>query len=352
MNHSNTVWRVILASILVGLILAVLDLLIVTVSVLLLLFAGALFGILLNGVCHWTSRWTRLPYAWSYTAVLVVLVAVVIGGAWYLGGQLAQQASALWSELDSAVGDAERHLRQTEWGKQLIEYASDQEGDSAGVQQWTPHIWSGLQSIAWNVTGLLVIFFVGVYVAFDPELYRRGLVKLVPPSRRNRADEVLQTLRNALTRWIVGRLISMAIVGVFTAVGLSLLGVPLAIPLGVVAALLTFIPNLGPVVAAIPQVLLALQIGTDTAVYVIVFNIALQAVESYLITPIVQQIEVSLPPALVIFVQLLMAVLLGVIGAMMAAPLTVAMMVLVQMLYIQDRLGDPKPGQLTKEAQA
>lgn len=352
MNQSNTLWRVVLAIILVGLTLAVLDLLVVTVSVLLLLFAGTLFGILLNGVSRWTSRWTRLPYGWSYTAVLMLLIAVVIGGFLYLGGQVAEQASALLSELDSAVGQAERKLRQTEWGKPLMEYASRQEEDSGGMQQWTPHIWSGLQSIAWGVTGMLVIFFVGVYVAFDPDMYRRGLVKLVPPSRRNRADEVLKTLRNALVRWIVGRLISMALVGVLTAIGLSLLGVPLAVTLGVVAAILTFIPNIGPILAAIPQVLLALQVGTDTAMYVIVFNIALQGVESYLITPIVQKIEVALPPALVIFVQLLMAVLLGLIGAMMAAPLTVALMVLIQMLYIQDRLGDPKPGRITKEAQA
>jgi predicted PurR-regulated permease PerM len=118
------------------------------------------------------------------------------------------------------------------------------------------------------------------------------------------------------------------------------------VALGVLAGLLTFVPNVGPIVAAVPQALLALQVGAATVVYVIIFNVVLQTIESYLLTPMVQQYEVSLPPALTIFAQLLMAVLVGVIGIIMAAPLTAAIMVLVQILYLRDRLHDPDPGSL------
>jgi predicted PurR-regulated permease PerM len=115
----------------------------------------------------------------------------------------------------------------------------------------------------------------------------------------------------------------------------------------VVAACLTFIPNIGPLLAAVPQFLLALNVGTSTAMYVIVLNIVLQAVESYLITPIVQRRQVTLPPILTIAAQLVMGAVAGVVGIMMAAPLVVVTMVLVQMLYIQDELGDSHSGQLT-----
>lgn len=127
---------------------------------------------------------------------------------------------------------------------------------------------------------------------------------------------------------------------------------PLPVTLGVVAALLTFIPNIGPLLAAVPQVLLAFQVGTDTVLYVILLNMALQFVESYLITPLVQYYEVSLPPALTISLQLLLGVSLGVIGLVVAAPLLVVALVLVQMLYIRRTLEDPKPGRVVERAES
>jgi predicted PurR-regulated permease PerM len=141
----------------------------------------------------------------------------------------------------------------------------------------------------------------------------------------------------------------MSIVGILTSLGLWLLGVPLPITLGFVAAFLTFIPNLGPLLAAVPQALLALNVGPQTVVYVLIFNLVLQGVESYLFTPIIQRHEVTLPPILTIAAQLLMGVLFGIIGVMMAAPLVVATMVIVQMLYVHDYLGDEHPGELTAD---
>ncbi len=194
-----------------------------------------------------------------------------------------------------------------------------------------------------------MIFFVGLYAAYEPDLYRNGLIKLVPIDRRDRTKEVLNEMRSALGRWLVGRFFSMAIVGIATGIAMWLLGIPLPMSLGVLAALLTFIPNFGPLLAAVPQMLLAVNGGTQTVLYVVLFNVILQTVESYLITPLVQRHEVSLPPILTIAAQLVMGVLVGIIGVMMAAPLVVVAMVLVQMLYVQDRLGDKQSGQLTDD---
>ncbi len=207
--------------------------------------------------------------------------------------------------------------------------------------------WSGIQSIGWALTSAIVIFFVGLYAAYDPHLYRGGLIKLVPIAKRDRADDVLDQSQTALSRWIVARLMSMSVVGIVTAVGLWIFGVPLAATLGVVAAILTFVPNFGPLLAAIPQILLALNVSPQVAIYVAAFNLVLQGLESYLLTPMIDRHEVSLPPIVTITAQLLMGATLGVIGVMMAAPCVVVAMVVTQMLYVNDKLGDPKPGELT-----
>ena len=132
----------------------------------------------------------------------------------------------------------------------------------------------------------------------------------------------------------------MIIIGVLTAVGLWLLGVPLALTLGLLAALLTFIPNIGPILAVVPAALLALLQSPTRALYVVLLYLGIQTVESYLLTPLMQKRTVSLPPALTIFAQVLMGILVGRIGLVLATPLTAALFVLVKMLYVEDILGD------------
>lgn len=337
----------IIVVVLVALVLAISQTLVMTLSILLLVFAGLLFGIFIHAIASWPARKLQLPYRFWYGIFVFFLLLFLAGGFYYLGSQIGQRASNLATELQSSVTNAQQRLSQYDWASQ---YVPDQQQlkkmltESSG--SYLPEMMKGLRWLGWLATAAIVILFIGFYAAYEPGLYRSGLIRLVPPNRRIRAREVLNTLHSALSYWIVGRLVSMSLVGIITAIGLWWLGVPLPVTLGLVAAFLTFIPNLGPVLAALPQVLLALNVGSNVVLYVIIFNLVLQGVESYLITPIIQRHEVSLPPILTITAQLTMGVWLGVIGIMMAAPLVVVMMVLVQMLYIQDRLGDENAGQL------
>tara|TARA_R110002073_G_scaffold133122_6_gene280212 strand:+ start:10843 stop:11883 length:1041 start_codon:yes stop_codon:yes gene_type:complete len=346
MNFRSLLWPLLIAA----LIFSVSGLLVPSLSVLLLVFAGLLFGVFINGLADFATRHTPLSYRTAFLLVVTVLLLMIGGGVYYLGAQMVQHVDELWSQLQTSLQDATERLRQYQFSKQYlpdseqVQSMMSQQGDSAFSS-----LLGGLRSVGWAMTGAIVIFFIGAYAAYEPRLYCNGLIKLFPKERRGRVSDVLDQLRSALGRWIIGRVMSMTLVGILTAIGLWFLDVPLPITLGVVAALLTFIPNIGPLLAAVPQVLLALNVGTETAIYVIVFNLALQGIESYLITPMIQRHEVTLPPILTIAAQLWMGIIVGVIGIMMAAPLVVVLMVLIQMLYIHDRLGDPNPGELTSD---
>ena len=186
----------------------------------------------------------------------------------------------------------------------------------------------------------MIALFIGLYGAVAPRTYRNGLLLLVPGPCRERSGEVLDAAGAMLRGWLIGAFIKMTIVGVVTTAGLALLGIPLALALGLIAFLFEFIPFLGPILAAVPAVLVALTIGPMEAVHVGLLYLGVQVAESYVLTPLIDQRSVHLPPALAITTQVLLGTLLGALGVVFAIPLTALGMVLVRMLYIEDFLGE------------
>lgn len=190
------------------------------------------------------------------------------------------------------------------------------------------------------LANVLIVLVFGIYLAADPEVYLGGLARLFPKGRRARVREVLLAVGSTLRWWLIGKFLSMVVIGVLTAIGLWLLGVPMAVTLALIAALLTFIPNIGPILAVVPAALLALLQSPMQVVYVCLLYFGIQTFESYLLTPLVQRRTVSLPPGLTIFAQVLAAVLLGGLALALATPMAAALVVLVRMLYLEDVLGD------------
>ncbi len=344
---ADAAWRCLLVVLSVSLILGISGLLVATLGVLLLVFGGVLVGILLNGITRWASGFLPLSYRTAYTLVVVLLLALVTVGFYYMGSQLAAQVSELSAQLRASAERVTAQLREYPWARP---YLNGSQVDEVVTGRVVPSVMNGLEAGMWAVSGVVIIVAVGLYLAYDPKLYSEGLCKLFPMRHRRRFQDAVEKLRTTLGYWIVGRLLSMTIVGVLTATGLWLLGVPLSITLGILAALLTFIPNIGPILAAVPQALLATQVGINTVFYVLLFNVGLQAVESYLITPVIQRYQVMLPPAVTISVQVLLGVVIGTIGVIMAAPLTAALMILIQMLYVREYLDDPHPGRLLESS--
>jgi predicted PurR-regulated permease PerM len=186
----------------------------------------------------------------------------------------------------------------------------------------------------------LIIFFVGVFGAAEPGLYRAGLLRLVPPPQRPRAEEAVDTLTFNLRWWLVGQVVLMLVMAGTTALGLWLVGVPLALTLGLLAGALELVPYVGPWASAVPAVLVALTVSPTHLLLTVALYLALHLLEGYVLLPLVQRRAVHLPPALTVAAQALLGELLGVMGLFVAAPLTLCAVVLLKMLYVEDTLGD------------
>jgi predicted PurR-regulated permease PerM len=190
------------------------------------------------------------------------------------------------------------------------------------------------------LSGLLIVVIIAVFLAYSPAMYRDGFIRLVPPSYRGRAGDVLDGIGHTLRWWLVGQLISMAVLFVSTWVMLTLLGVPLAFILALITGLLTFIPYLGPIIALLPILALAFLQSPVLAVYVLILYMLIQNVEANVLMPIIFHRTVHIPPALGVIAQLLFGTLLGVLGFVLAIPLMAVILKATGMIYVEDVLGD------------
>ena len=308
-------------------------------QVVLVVFAAVLFGLLLDSLARLAQRVVTAPRPAALALVAAVLVGALGLFGWLAGPQAGDQIAQLSERLPGAIAQVRAAIESQPWGavllantpppQELVPSGADLLGRISGVFS------TALGAIV-NVGLILVI---GLYLAIDPGVYVRGLVALLPAHGRARAAEILRSLGNALRWWLLGRVAAMFAIGLLTGIGLALIDMPLVLALAIIAGLLCFIPFLGPVLAALPAVLIALAEDPLLAVWVVAIYVAVQFLEGNLITPLIEKQAVSLPPAVVLTSQLLMGVLFGFFGVLLATPLVVVLIVLTQMIYVQGVLG-------------
>jgi predicted PurR-regulated permease PerM len=317
--------------------------LVLAAEVLLLVFAGLLFAVLLSSLADAVVRMSGMGRGMAIGLTVVVLLAGTVATGWALWPSVSEQADQLAKELPAALRELRGWFDGREWGRWLLGRAApDQIADGEAIVNQARGV---LLTTISAVAAVLIILFVGLYVAAQPSLYQRGLRRLVPVAGRHRADAVLFEVTSVLRWWLIGKILSMVLVGVLTTVSLWWLDVPLALTFGLLAAALTFIPNFGPVLSVVPPALLALADEPTRAAYVVALYLAIQTVESYAVTPLIQRRTVSMPPALTIMSQLVLGVLVGGIGVAVATPLTAAAMTMVRMLYVEDLLERDAPAE-------
>jgi predicted PurR-regulated permease PerM len=342
------------------------------IDLLLLLFAGLLFAIFLRAPSHALASRTRIGEGLALALVLLALVGIATGGSILFAGQLSNQAQAITQRVPEAINTVVDRLEEHEWTRWVVDRVRDEPSPEGGDQSRAAGEEAGEDSgesddgerqgglpisptaIAGQVAGaasqlisllvaVVIVIFTGIYLAAAPEHYIRGVLRLTPIRRRERIGEVLYAVGYTLRWWLFGQLGAMILVGVVMGTGLALIGVPLALGLGVLAGLFEFVPTVGPVLGVLPAILIALIESPQMALYVLVLYGLLQGLEGYLITPLIQQRVVHLPPVLTIAVQVLMTWRLGPMGLVVAVPLMAATMVIVQMLYVKDVLTDRFP---------
>jgi predicted PurR-regulated permease PerM len=306
--------------------------------VFLVVFAAVLFAIFLNGIARFIERFLPIGHRIALALGILLVVALLAGAILFAGPQINDQVSRLGNQLPEAIDKIENILREYSWGRALLRSPPEASELVDGSGEMLGHITGLFSSALAMVADVLIILVVGIYIAIDPRLYVRGMTLLVPPKARPRVKEALEAVGNALGWWLVGQFGSMAIIGVLTGVGLWMIGMPLALVLGLIAGIFSFIPMLGPIIAAIPGLLIALMQDPMLAAYAALVYWIAQMIEGNVVTPLIQKRTVALAPAVLIMAQLLMGVLFGFNGVVLATPMVVAIMVLIQMLYVQDML--------------
>ncbi|OON63898.1 AI-2E family transporter [Massilia sp. KIM] len=310
---------------------------------LLLTFACILCAVLFYKLSEIAHRRLGLNRKWALAAIVLLLLAIIGLGGWAMAPQISEQSSKLAKEIPAAVERLQGEVQNHPLLKRVAAELPPPEEIVKQLGNMVPNAGLFFSGVLGAIGNVVIILFVGIYFAATPQLYTSGFVRLIPRNRRDRARQVLQELGHTLASWLLGKAASMLIVGIATSIGLSMLGVPLALILGIIAGLLDFIPYLGPIMAGVPAVLLALSISPDLALYTVLLFVGVQVVEGYLLQPLIEARAVDLPPALVIVMQLIFGTLFGLAGVALATPLAAALAVLVRMLYIEDVLGDRTP---------
>lgn len=305
--------------------------------VLLLLFAGLLLGVLLDALTDHLMRWTGLGRRGGLTVVVFALLGAFAGLGWLVVPSIVEQATSLADRLPSAWGST--------WGRVVTGHAGSLKRVEQAVQQVDPQlvrpVVKSLSATLTVITYVVVIAVIGVYAAARPGLYVDGFVRLLPRARRDQAREVLFECGHQLRRWMLGAATAMTTAGLGVGVGLWALGVPYALGLGLLAAVLELVPNFGPLAAALPALLLSAA-GDNDAVWwhVAIMYTVVQGFQSYVVQPLVQQHMVEVPPILLIIVLVAMGWLMGALGVVTAVPLLVVVMTVVKLVYQRDVLGE------------
>ncbi len=299
-------------------------------GVFLLAFASVLVAVVFHDLAAMLERNSPLSLQWALVVVFVAFVALVGTFTWLTAPNVIDQLSQAAQRIPQAVKAIDDWLtgwlgvNRTVSVRQMVPPASSLIGSLPMIATTTFGV----------LASVVVVFALGLYLAAHPRRYRDGIVRLFAPERRRAVRETLDEIGWSLERWMRGQLLAMVIMGVLSYIGLKLLGVPLALSLALTTALLEMVPYLGAIVAAVPVVLVALTESWTLALYALLVYTALQMIEGYAMVPQIQRRAIFVPPAVLIFAQVLLGVLFGVVGLVLATPLCGALAVVVRRAYV------------------
>jgi len=347
-------------------------------------FLGALFGIAVSAGVDRLQRF-RIPRGMGAALIIIAFFGLLTAfGAW-VTPTLRSQGTELRQKLPEAVDRVETWVQKRQSGvlgiflgrpseagapattaagstsvgtpaavpagtDSATRAASDTAGHGAPPLQGriqeqfggvTKFLFPFARSTLAAVAGLLLVIFLSIYFAADPELYRRGMLALLPPRRRELAAHVMDRIAQVLRKWLVTQLIAMAVIGGVSTIALLILRVKAAFALGLLAGLFEFIPTVGPILSAVPAVAMGFLDSPEKALLVALVYVGIQFLENHILIPLLMKGGMDLPPALTVITQALLALVFGFLGLMVAVPMLATILVVVQMLYVDEPPGPP-----------
>jgi predicted PurR-regulated permease PerM len=307
-------------------------------EVVLVVFAGLLVGVLLQTVAAWLGKLTG---ARGWLAVLLAVAAILVamvGAAWPFAPQVGGQISALADTLPAAARHLRTSLQQSGPGRLLLHMLKD-----AGVMSLGEQVVPAALSAGHAAADAVVACFIGLFVAGNPGLYRRGLLALTPPRWRRSVRAALDAAGYRLRRWLMAQAVLMIVLGGASALAFWCVGMPIPIALGLLTGVLVFVPYLGALAAFGVTVLIAFTVDPRLALEVSAIFVGLHVLEAYVLEPFLQWDVALVPPALALTTQLLMFLLFGLAGVLLATPMMAAAMAIVQVVYVDGVLRE-SPG--------
>ena len=300
----------------------------------LIIFLAILLAILLRGLAQELARFTRMNVTVAVLLVSLTLVVLVCGLSWWVGPKFVGEAQQLWGQLSQRFGSVRQMLGGVGLG-----------GGESGHVSVMPHM---VELVASSTLGflsaLLVIVATAVYFAIAPDVYVSGMVHLVPTWYQPRARSIILEMGGTMQGWLLGQLIDMIVVGVLAGFGLYALQAPLALALGVLAGLFTFIPYFGTIIAGVLGAVVGLTVSLNETLWIVGLFLVCHAIEGYLVSPFVQRRTVHLPPALTLLSMVVLTAFFGLLGVLVATPLIAVLRVGVTRVYVEDVLGDRDAG--------
>lgn len=297
----------------------------------LLVLAGTLMAIYFHGCAGFLKR--KLKMGSPYALILSVVINVVVIGLffWFVGDRLNSQLDELSAKLPQTIENAKNWLSEKPLGQKIINYTTNSMNSGKGGAV----IKTFFSSTFGILSDLYIVVLLGMFFTASPAVYRKGVIHLIPTKGKATAENLWDEIHHVLKNWLKGQIFGFLFIAVLTGLGLWLLGMPLVLTLALVAGLLNFIPNFGPLIALIPAALLGLMQGPNTALLVVGLFTLIQIIQSTVTQPLIQKKMVSVPPALLVFGQVAMGVIAGFWGVLLATPMVAIIMTLINRLYVE-----------------
>jgi predicted PurR-regulated permease PerM len=310
-----------------------------------LLFIAILISLYLGAVADWLRARTHVSRGVALAIAVVSTLAAVVALFWVLVPPVIDQTQALIRVLPDYIQNWERGLSRLASRFPALQDAVGEGTLLRGVYERISGAFGDVVPKVYGVLhGAINVFAVAImslYLALHPGLYREWVIAMFPPVHRDLVRDVLGDLANTLRSWIVGQLLAMTILGVFTAAGLYLLEVPYVLTFGVFTGVVAVVPFFGSLVSTVLPALFVIAgngiwglSGFTHALLVAALGVVIHVIEANVVLPRIMQKQIDLPPVLTIMAVLIMGKLLGPVGLIVAVPTLAVVMVVVRRILI------------------